>query len=231
MKHNILTLEIEFQPNTYGGMYIALEGIDGSGKTAQVKKLTAYFKEQGKEVVTTREPRKAEGLMKTITNDILQGNIDVPRNAYQYLFTADRIIQFHELIIPALRAGKVVITDRCFWSSIPYGMWDRGGDSANEAQVILLAQGLLAMQHGCLLPDMTFYLDVTLETAMKRISQKVGEREEIYEKEDILEKVLKGYDWLIQEFPEAFHVLDAKQSIDEVSKSMIQKIEEFHKTV
>lgn len=226
MKHQ-LTFNIEFQENTYGGLYIALEGIDGSGKTAQVKALKRYFEEQGKEVVLTREPRKEEGLMKTITNDILQGNIDVPRNAYQYLFTADRIIQFHDLIIPALKAGKVVVTDRCFWSSVPYGMWERGGESVNEAQVILLAQGLLAMQHGCLLPDVTFYLNVDLQTAMKRIPQKVGEREEIYEKEEILEKVLKGYDWLLKEFPEEFHVINANQSIEEVSKNVIQRIEQL----
>ena len=169
--------------------------------------------------------------MKTITNDILQGNIEVPRDAYQYLFTADRIIQFHERIIPALQDGNIVITDRCFWSSVPYGMWERGGESVNEAQVILLAQGLLAMQHGCLTPDLTFYLDVELETAMERIPKKVGEREEIYEKKEILEKVLKGYEWLIKEFPDEFQVLNAEQSIDEVSNNMIQRIEEFYKTV
>ena len=85
------------------------------------------------------------------------------------------------------------------------------------------------MQHGCLTPDLTFYLDVTLETAMERIPKKVGEREEIYEKKEILEKVLKGYDWLIKEFPDEFQVLNAGESIDEVSKNMIQRIEEFHK--
>lgn len=226
-----ISLTAEFKRNTYGGLYIALEGIDGSGKTAQVKKLTEYFNKQGKKVITTREPRKTEGLMKTITNDILQGNIEVPRDAYQYLFTADRIIQFHERIIPALKDGNIVITDRCFWSSVPYGMWERGGESVNEAQVILLAQGLLAMQHGCLTPDVTFYLDVELETAMERIPKKVGEREEIYEKKEILEKVLKGYDWLIKEFPDEFQIINAGQSIAEVSKNMIQRIEEFHKTV
>ncbi len=226
-----LGLEIDFIRNSHPGIYIALEGIDGSGKTAQVKSLTAYFQSRGQEVVTTREPRKTEGLMKTITNDILQGKIEVPRSAYQYLFTADRMMQFHELIIPALKEGKVVISDRCFWSSVPYGMWERGGESVNEAQVILLAQGLLAMQHGCLLPDLTFYLDVDLKTAMKRIPQKVGEREEIYEKEEILEKVLKGYNWLLTEFPEEFQVINASQSIEEVSADMLQRVEGFIKKV
>ena len=219
-----LELDIDFLTNSYGGLYIALEGIDGSGKTAQIKKLMQYFKSVGKEVIVTREPRKKEGLMKSITNDILQGNIEVPRNAYQYLFTADRIIQFHDFILPSLKAGKVVLTDRCFWSSVPYGMWERGGKSVNEAQVILLAQGLLAMQHGCLAPDLTFYLDVDLQTALKRVSQKFGEREEIYEKEEILEKVLEGYAWLLQEFPKQFEVIDAKQSIDEVTKDIIERI-------
>lgn len=220
-----LSFSIELNKHSLSGLYIAIEGIDGSGKSQQVKKLAEYFEKQGKTVITAREPRKEEGIIKSITNDILQGNIEVPRNAYQYLFTADRIIQFHDLILPSLEKGHVVITDRAFWSAIPYGMWDRGGESTNEAQVILLAQGLLAMQHGCLTPDQTFYLNVSLDTAMKRISQKIGEREEIYEKREILEKVLKGYEWLHKEFPKELQVINAEQSIDQVHGEIVRLLE------
>lgn len=226
-----LHLETQFEENPYSGLYVALEGIDGSGKTAQVKKIAAYYENLGKEVILVREPRKEAGLMKAITNDILQGNIEVPRSAYQYLFTADRIMQFHEVIVPALKSGKVVISDRAFWSAIPYGMWERGGESTNEAQVILLSQGLIAMQHGCLVPDITFYLQVDVATALKRIPQKIGEREEIYEKKEILEKVLKGYDWLIKEFPDQLQTIDATQSIDQVTAAILKKLGKHEKAI
>lgn len=124
MKYHI-ELDLEFRRNPYKGLYIALEGMDGSGKTVQIPRLREFFQKEDKEVVTTREPRK-EGLIADIINRLLLGSIDLPKEAFQHLFTVDRFLHHHELVLPALKAGKVVITDRCFWSAIPYGMWEMG---------------------------------------------------------------------------------------------------------
>lgn len=218
-----LELDLDLKRNPYKGLYIALEGIDGSGKTTQVKALTRYFEKKGKNVVCTREPRK-EGLIADINKKLLDGRVKAPQEAFQYLFTVDRMFNHRDVVEPALKRGDVVITDRCFWSAVAYGQWDMGKDTTDNARLIMICQGILATQVQFIAPDMTFYFAVSVDTAMKRIPGK-EEAKEVYEKKDILEKVAKGYDWLRKEFPELFTVLDAEASIDEVTKDMIEKIE------
>lgn len=123
MKYHI-EFDIDFKRNASKGLYIALEGIDGSGKTTQAEKLVATLQSQGREVVRTREPRKDVGLIGKLIQEILHGQTTVSPVAFQYLFSADRQMHHQELILPALEAGKVVVSDRCFWSAIPYGILD-----------------------------------------------------------------------------------------------------------
>lgn len=221
-----ISIDTDLKRNPYPGFYIALEGIDGSGKTAQIPRLKKYFEKQGREVVTTREPLKKSGLIADINQRLLLGEIDVPKEAFQYLFTVDRVLNHHENVIPALKAGKVVISDRCFWSAIPYGIWEMGQQyEFEQAKIILVAQGILAMQLQFIVPDITFYLEITTDVAMERLPQKIGEAKEIYEEKHILDKVIEGYKWLLKEFPNELTVIDAKKSIEEVTKSMVQVLE------
>lgn len=212
--------DIELKRNTYSGLYIALEGIDGSGKTSQIDSLQKYFESIGRQVVTTREPRKNVGLVAEINNKALQGKIKIPRSAYQYLFTADRIMHLDELVIPALKVGKVVITDRSIWSAIPYGMTDfEEGFSEASAQILLIAQGI----HNIILPDITFYIDIPYEISVSRRSNRLDTKE-IYESEDVLLTVIEGYQWLIRNFSNLFAVVDGRQTIEDVTANMIKVI-------
>ena len=207
-----ITVTTDLKRNPHKGLYVALEGIDGSGKTAQVPRLKAYFESKGKEVVLTREPRKKSGIIADINQRLLLGSIDVPKEAFQYLFTVDRVLHHKEVVIPALKEGKVVITDRCLWSAIPYGIWEMGEQyNYEQAKMILVAQGILAMQLQFIVPDITFYLSITTTITMKRLPQKIGEAKEIYEEKHILDKVIGGYKWLLKEFPKEFEVIDAKK--------------------
>ena len=74
MKYHI-EFDINFKRNEFPGKYIAIEGIDGSGKSTQIEKLFEYFKSQGKEVIKTREPRKDEGLIGELIQKILNPGI------------------------------------------------------------------------------------------------------------------------------------------------------------
>ena len=223
MKYHI-EFDIDFKRNTTEGLYIALEGIDGSGKTTQIEKLYEYFTSQGREVVKTREPRKDDGLIGELIQKILLGKTKIPPVAFQYLFSADREIHHEELILPALKAGKVVLSDRCFWSAIPYGIMDRGGNlDENTAQYMLVAQGILSLYHQFTIPDRTFYLNTPLDVAMQRITQDTNDKE-IYEDKKILEKTIKGYDWLLQKFPKEFTVVDATQPVETVTEKIIASI-------
>ena len=224
MKYHI-SFDIEFKRNQSEGLYIALEGIDGSGKTTQIERLKEYFSKQGKEVITTREPRKNEGLIGELIQKILHGKTHIPPVAFQYLFSADREMHHEELILPALKTGKVVLSDRCFWSSIPYGIMDRGGNlDENTAEYMLVAQSILSMYHQFTTPDFTFYLDLPLNLAIDRIGTS-GEEKEIYEEKDILEKTIKGYHFLLQKFPEEFIIIDATRSVTDVTDEIIKKIQ------
>src|SRR3989338_1520735 len=112
-----LEFDIDLRRNEEKGLYIALEGIDGSGKTTQAQKLKKYFESKGKDVVTTREPRK-EGVIGELVHQILLGDRKFSPKAFQYLFTTDRVLNQEEIVLPALDRGAVVISDRTFWSGI-----------------------------------------------------------------------------------------------------------------
>ncbi len=216
--------DIDFRRNPYKGVYVALEGIDGSGKTTQVESLARYFIDQGREVVRTREPRKEEGVIGDLIQKILLGKTKIPPVAFQYLFSADREIHHEELVIPSLREGKVVISDRCFWSAIPYGLLDRKSElDENTIEYVLVAQSVLSMYHQFIVPDYTFYLDIPLDTAMARID-KTNEVREIYEDKEKLEKTIKGYQWLLREFPKEFIVVDAMKPVAGVTEEIIKKL-------
>lgn len=223
MKYH-LDLDIEFRRNPYPGQYIVLEGIDGSGKTTQIEKLHEYFVSQGKEVVKTREPRKDEGLIGELIQKILNGKTQVPSVAIQYLFSADRGMHHAELIEPALKMGKIVISDRCFWSAVPYGVLDLEEDfSDNTAKYILVSQSILSMYHQFIAPDTTIYLDIPVERAMERLSKKPHVKE-IYEEKQKILKAKEGYDWLLKEFPEEFTIINGARPVEEVTEEIVATI-------
>ncbi len=218
-----VSFDIDLKRNPYKGRFIAIEGIDGSGKTTQVEKVVAALQKQGKEVLATKEPWD-EGLIgHMIRSEILSGKKKISPYALQYLFVADRADHLGKVIIPALKMGKIVITDRFFWSAIPYGVLDRGGDDYNSKQVILAAYSILSFYHQFVVPDYTFYLDVCVPTAVERIAHK-QHKEEIYEKEEKLKKIVLGYQWLLKEFPKEFVVIDGEKSIVAITEEIVSQL-------
>lgn len=216
MKYHI-EFDLEFRKNPYKGLYIAVEGIDGSGKTTQVERLAQYFSKKGKTVVVTSEPRKENSVIGKLIHEILQSKISVPSEALQYLYSADRAVNQKTVVEPALKAGNVVISHRCFWSVIPYGLFDKGLFDYNkiDTQVLFAAQGLLSMYHQFISPDLTFYLDISADVAVKRLSR-MKKIKEIYEKREKLEKIIVGYRWLAKQFPKEINTIDGEKSEEEV---------------
>jgi dTMP kinase len=230
MKYHV-SFDVEFRKNPFKGLYIVLEGIDGSGKTTQVDKLYDYFREQGREVIKVREPRKDEGKIGKLIQEILNGTTEVPPVAIQYLFTADREMHHEEVIIPALKEDKIVISDRNFWSAIPYGILDIQGDiNKDSVDRLFVAQSILSMYHQFLLPDITFYLNVPLSIAMERVDESSSTKtKEIYEDEKKIKSALQGYKWLLKQFPEEFTIINAKNSPEEIMDNILNKLKELKK--
>lgn len=224
MKYHV-EFDIDFKRNPYKGLYIAVEGIDGSGKSEQVERLAEHFRKQGKEVVITSEPRKEGSIFSEMIHKMLLGEIKLSPIALQYLFTADRVENQRLTVIPALESGKVVISHRAFWSVLPYAVSDLEEKTyANTAQFLLAANSLLSQYHQFIVADQTFYLDVPVDLAMERLAGRTDKQPEFYEKEEKLKKHVIGYEWLLKTFPKEFTRIDGKKDISEVTKEIISKL-------
>lgn len=223
MKYHV-GFDVDLKKNPYKGKYIAVEGIDGGGKTTQVEKIAEYFKQQGKTVIQTREPRKA-GVIGDIIQQVLNRKLKMSALALQYLFATDRVLNQEEVILPALKRGDIVVSDRCFWSAVIYGILDRTGGQYDykEADFMLIAHSILSMYHRFIVPDYTFYLKISLETALSRIERK-DDVKEIYEDKEKLGKVIEGYNWLSEKFNKEIITINGEGSVDKVTKEIIGKI-------
>ncbi|MBN2518062.1 MAG: dTMP kinase [Candidatus Altiarchaeota archaeon] len=100
------------------GIFIVIEGADGTGKSTHAKLLGEYLRKNGYDVVNTAEPTK--GLMGKRTREVLSGKADVTPKELTLLFTEDRKEHVKNLVRPSLDGGKVVICERYFYSTIAY---------------------------------------------------------------------------------------------------------------
>ncbi len=222
-----LKFELDIKRNAYPGKYFAFEGIDGCGKSTQVEKIQAYLEEKGKEVVVTSEPM-AEGAVQEIIRGALFSKIKLTSRAYQFLYSADRVINHKTIVEPALREGKIVLTHRSNWSTIPHGIIDKGGEYSfnDKAWPIAVANGLLSSYYEFLMPDITFYLKVSAQKAVERLKL-MDKEKDAYEKGEKLAKISYGYDAEIAKFPEEFMVVDGERDEDAVTKEIIAKIDQI----
>lgn len=206
-------------------MYIALEGVDGSGKTTQVERLAKYFEKQGRRVVVTSEPTTNLIIGKFIHEEILKAKVNIASIAFQFLYSADRVLNHTKIVEPALKAGTIVITHRCSWSTIAYGVVDQGKNQYAPEVVnpILTSQGIFSRYHQFIFPNKSFYLDVSVDTALKRLSDR-GKDADIYDKQEKLEKVLNDYHWMTRQFKREIQVLDGEKSEEEITKEIIENL-------
>jgi len=167
------------------GFLIALEGVDGAGKTTQARLLAAALQQRGREVVLTQEPTTGPQGQKL--RSYLQGPTRhlIPEEELA-LFLADRREHVEQVIQPALAAGKVVISDRYYYSSVAY-QWALGLDPAH----ILALNETFAPR-----PDLVIILKVPLKTAWARRVQGRSEPRQLSESPEYLERVAAIYDTL-----------------------------------
>jgi dTMP kinase len=193
-------------------MFIALEGIDGSGKGTHTKKLNKWIKEKGHETFLTREP--TGGAIGQLLREFLKnGELD-PR-AEALLFAADRVEHVKE-ITQKLAEGQVVISERYFYSSIAY-------QGASGVSI----KWLMELNRFAPIPDLVLFLDVTPEVGLERISSGESLRSSVREKEhferqDFLGKVRDIYLDLANE--NDFAVIDATGTIDEVQTAIRRRV-------
>lgn len=211
-----VNFDIDFKRNEYPGKLIALEGLDGSGKTTQSSLVAKALEKLGHKVIQTKEP--TDHPTGKFLRQALSRELDIPPVAIQYLYGADRAVHQKE-IIEYLKKGYYIVTDRYFWSSVAYGASDMG--RIDDYQLAMYS--MLSFYNRFLLPNITFYLKVSPSTGLDRIEE-TGKQKEIYENIEKLKKIEKGYDFLLQRFPDELTVIDAGKSVEKVTEDIIKKL-------
>jgi dTMP kinase len=184
------------------GKFIVFEGLDGSGKTTQFKMLAKYLKENKKNISVTKEPTRGR-IGKTI-NEILEGREKVNHVFLQLLFSCDRAEHLEREIIPALKRGKTVLCDRYLFSTLAYGNSEIGD--------LVWLQNL--GKH-FILPDITFFIDVSPKESIRRIKDVRKKKETLFEKEKKLKKVRQNYKILSKKYKN-FYIIDGERNKNEV---------------
>jgi dTMP kinase len=192
------------------GLFITFEGGDGTGKSTQVRLLTQWLAEQGRAVVSTREPGGTE-VGTALREIVLHHRGEVDPRAEALLYAADRAQHIGTLVRPALERGDVVVQDRYIDSSVAYQGAGRVLDAAEIKRISLWATGDL-------IPDLTVLLDLPGDVARARLAkeQKTFDRLE-NEHDDFHERVRDGFLQLAADEPDRFLVVDATQEIDQIA--------------
>ena len=201
------------------GIFVVMEGIDGAGKSTQAKLLAKWFEKKGYEVVLTKEPTDT-AFGKLIRRLVLTGGkegiIDGARISHEaeaLLFAADRAEHVHKLIKPSLESGKVVISDRYFYSSLAY-QWARGLD----------LQWLIDLNRFAVRPDLVVLLDLPVKESMKRINGR-GIKTEFDKIVELQKKVRENYLKLAEMFPE-IKIVNAQNSIEDIHRDIVGLVEQ-----
>ncbi|MDF7627141.1 dTMP kinase [Lactobacillaceae bacterium L1_55_11] len=192
--------------------FITFEGPEGAGKSTVIEGLTPDFDQYfNGQFLVTREPGGtpiAEGIRQLLQTDDSQG-MDPWTEAY--LFAAARRQHLTATVLPALKAGQAVISDRYLDSSLAY---QGGGRQFGVDQIYQLnhyaTQGLM--------PDLTLYLDLPVELGLERIMSQRGDKIDRLDKEDLAfhERVRDTYLTLQEQFSDRIKIIDASQPLPQV---------------
>lgn len=195
-----------------GGVLIALEGIDGCGKSTQAHRLATALTAGGRAAVTFREPGDTE-YGRELRRIFVEGR-DVSPEEEVRLFLEDRRIDVRDNILPSLAAGKIVIMDRYYLSSVVYQ-----GSLGLDPEDILAANRAVAPE-----PDLTLLLDITTEEAHRRIRAARGSTN-TFEDADYLDRVRELYESFVD--GNKVRRVDAMGGPDEVHVALLAEVVAF----
>lgn len=206
----------EFHTNIERGRFITFEGIDGCGKSTQLRILSQWLRDHGTDVVETIEPG-GTSIGRQIRRILLDpASVDIQPRAELLLYFASRAQNVDEVIRPALEAGRTVLCDRFTDSTLVYQGCGRGLD-------IEVVRDLDRIACRGLQPDLTILIDIDLESSLaraKRRNERVGPSESRIDEESgaFHERVRQGYLALAKANPDRIVVIDGTAGIAEVAQ-------------
>lgn len=197
------------------GYFITFEGAEGSGKSTQIRNAVVFLKKKGRTVVMLREPggtRISEAIREILLDKRLKEMAPVTE---LLLYLAARAQIVREKILPALKQGKVVISDRFEDSTRAYQGFGRRLSLEAIEQTSRLVRGTLK-------PDLTFVLDIDVAQGLKR-----GGRHDRIERESLQfhEQVRRGFLTIAKKEPRRVMVLDAAEPVEWVSRKIRERLE------
>jgi dTMP kinase len=207
------------------GKFIALEGIDGSGLTTQAHTLAGWFRGQGQRCRLTKEP--SEGPVGALIRLVVQKRLrelaqqDDLDHWLALLFAADRVDHLTNVIVPTIRNGIHVITDRYYLSSFAY------------QGLKIDFEHLSAMNGRCRRPDLTVFLDVPVEVCKERIDQERSQNRwgtDLYEEPDKLAQVRRRFfeamDYL-KAHGDRIEIVNGNDALDSVHESVVAAVQKM----
>ncbi len=201
------------------GIFITLEGPEGSGKSTQARKLSKYLEKRGIRTIVSQEPGGTEigqKIRKILLSPTSRGMEDLTE---LFLYLAVRAQHVEEIVNPALSEGKIVISDRFMDATVAYQSYGRGIDKE------LIEELNSLVTHG-LKPDLTILLDIEIPQGIRRARGKgKGDRIE-QEKIEFHQRVREGYLKLAEEEPERIKRIKVEGSIEETQMRVRQYVDE-----
>jgi dTMP kinase len=194
-------------------MFFSLDGVDGVGKSTQIRLFCDWLRDQGREVVTCRDPGGT--ILGEELRRLLLGQHEVPiaRRAEMLLYMASRAQLVEEVIRPALAAGNDVVSDRYLLANVVYQAHGNGGIQPDEIWRV----GEVAT--GGLMPQLVLLLDMPAAKAAARIGRSPDRMES--RGLEYLERVRQGFLTEAGRFPHQIVVIDADQSIEAIHENVI----------
>lgn len=198
------------------GLLIALEGIDGAGKSLLAKNLLTSLEKQKIDVLLTKQPGGTV-LGKKLRAILHEEKEHVSDLAEFLLFAADRAQHFEQIIIPALKKGKIIISDRLNDSSLAYQGYGRDLDKEKIKTV-----NSWAMQN--IEPDLVFYIEIDAKTAHERIFKRnITLTSFEKEKAEFWEKTIDGYNQIFKNRKNVYY-LDGTKTPEEIKEETLKII-------
>jgi dTMP kinase len=211
--------------STSTGKLISFEGLDGAGKTTQIELLTRWLAERGISYLSTREPGGTPLGAELRRLLFERPDLDITPLAEAFLFQADRAHHFQTLVLPALEAGTLVVTDRCFDASIAYQGFARNVGPELVAQLSMIAtQGHI--------PDLTILLDLDPSSVQQRIDPandqsglRAAPSRFDSETEIFHQRVRQGFRLIARAHPARVKVVEAARSAEEIQREIVRLVE------
>ena len=202
--------------------FITIEGVDGAGKSTAISAIKNHLESKGQEVLLTREPG-GTNLGERLRDLLLNHKMDILAET-MLMFTA-RAQHIHEVIIPALDAGKYVLCDRFTDSTFAYQSYAKGLDISIVKQLQKIVQKDLK-------PGITYILDVPLNVSKERLAKtnKIPDKFES-ESDEFFKRVINGFKATALQDPNRCKLIDASKSPKETVEQIIFTLDQFHNKV